>query len=157
MEHKTITLDWVEYNLVPVDAQSEDHIPDTGKMVDKYDNLRKLIGRKRDDLCIFWDKMLQSVLSFSEISIEYDNIFRKYYIDPVNFEETTLDKLEYGDVFILEKHIYTENCSDIDIYIWKDINSCYRGQYLKYECWIERMKDSSYINWNTKVIKALRN
>lgn len=145
---KTMTIDWKEYNLVPVDAQSEDK-------EDKYDNLRKLIGRNGDDLCIFGKKMLQSIESVDEISIQYDNIGRRKYNNKLNFQETTLWELNYGDVFVLYED--TENYSDVCIFIWKDDDWAFVSQHISKYDWIEVIENQCmYLEEDTKIIKVLR-
>lgn len=98
------------------------------KNKNKYD-FSKFVGRFRNQLCIFWQRMLKSL---GDWDIMYDDYFKRWYKEDLHYEETTISKLKKWDVFILKKDADSGdiNVKDFNIYMWKDEDWCYISQCL---------------------------
>jgi hypothetical protein len=92
----------------------------------KYD-FSEWVGKVCDNLCIFGDNvMLKSWNTIKGISIQYDNFHRDIYRENISYRETTLDNLQYGDIFITKNRVETNikgnrgfYLDDFEIYIGK--------------------------------------
>ncbi len=147
---KTITIDWIEYELVP-------KIPTVWALKQELTQVfNKFVGKSSTAVSIKWDKFLKA---FIDWDIYYSDKLKDNYSYPLSWEETTLDKLEKGDVFILVKNC--EDLNDIEkeyfhIFMWKENYWDYRIQYLSNDGWVEYI-DNSFYRWDdTKIYKFNR-
>ena len=77
----------------------------------------KWIGRKGEDLCIFGEKMLHSVIMPEDnISILYDDVCPEFYEDSVDYEVIEEKYLEYGDI-IIDDRITNPTLEDFGVFM----------------------------------------
>lgn len=117
----------------------------------EYD-FSKFVWRDWTNLAIKWNKFLESDRKWD---IFYVNFNKHNFEDKISYTETTLDKLEVWDVFILQSCIKQMNLEDFEIFIWIDDEWYKRTQCLCEYDWIELIQNSLYF-WNKKVIKFNR-
>jgi len=118
----------------------------------KYDFI-EFVGRCGTILALKWEKLLKS---YDTNNIEYSNDFRESYNEPITYTETTLDKLEKWDVFILKSEVNNIEMRDFNIFVWKDSGWDYTTQYLYNTFWIEVIASYRLYSYDEEVVKINR-
>lgn len=108
------------------------------------------VKKEQRTIAINWNKLL---ISNPDWTIYY-------WSSPIVFSETpkytltTLSELKEGDVFIKKEYVKNMALEDFCIFVWKDDNWYYVGQYLNNPCWIELIEWRTLLDW--EVYKFLR-
>ena len=90
-----ITLDWKEYNLVPVEEKQEP------VEEDKYEKIREVVERYGDVLCVYWDKKILSIHNdWMMILRDKTQTFKTVCDEKLHFELCPLSDLKENDVFV---------------------------------------------------------
>ena len=115
----------------------------------------KWIGRRNSNLCILGNKnMLKSIDFGYKISFEYNNLMKKKYNDPVDYEVIEEKDLKYGDIFI-DDRITNPTLKDFEVFMGRD-QAFYYVQFLYQRRGIDLIESLTCIKTNLKVKRFLR-
>lgn len=143
---KTIEIDWVKYTLTLLEEKQEEI--NTVEPVDKYEKIRKVVKRFDSRLIINWEN--KELCSYKNSDLLFNKKYNNPLSDELHFQETTLDKLEVNDVFVLEEDLEDFKYGDVKIVV--KIDNYIRTNYLSADI----INSWAYSKNKDKVIKILR-
>lgn len=81
----------------------------------------KFIGKRYSIIGIIWENILKTIPLWYDMSIDYNTLFREDFEEETpDYKKTTIDQLEYGDIFIEEENIAYLFKDNFHIFRWID-------------------------------------